>query len=70
MFIYANNGKKGEYQCKVCECLFSEQNRFLKESIIKCPHCLKTLESIKELKDFYVFKCKNNACSYYSTFAD
>jgi len=64
-FLYANNGDKGQYQCKVCGCLFSKKNRFLKEAIIKCPHCLKTLERIKERKDFYVFKCKNNACSYY-----
>src|SRR5690625_58450 len=64
-FIYANNGAKGQYQCKVCSCLFSKKNRFLKEAIIKCPHCLKTLERIKERKDFHVFKCKNNNCSYY-----
>lgn len=64
-FIYANNGDKGQYQCKVCDCLFSKKNRFLKEAIIKCPHCLKTLERIKERKDFYVFKCKNNSCLYY-----
>src|SRR5690625_7767376 len=64
-YLYANNGDKGQYQCKVCGCLFSKKNRFLKEAIIKCPHCLKTLERIKERKDFYVFKYKNNACSYY-----
>ncbi|PWA04330.1 transposase, partial [Pueribacillus theae] len=55
-FLYANNGDKGQYQCKVCACLFSKQNRYLKEAIMKCPHCLKTLEKIKERKDFYVFK--------------
>lgn len=64
-FLYANNGNKGQYQCKVCGCLFSKKNRFLKEAIIKCPHCLKTLERIKERNDFYVFKCKYNSCSYY-----
>ncbi|MUV37525.1 hypothetical protein JNUCC1_01331 [Lentibacillus sp. JNUCC-1] len=64
-YLYANNGGKGQYQCKVCACLFSKQNRYLKQAIIKCPHCLKTLEKIKERKDFYVFKCKNNNCSFY-----
>jgi transposase-like protein len=64
-YLYANNGDKGQYQCKVCACLFSKQNRYLKEAIIKCPHCLKTLEKIKERKDFYVFKCKNDDCSFY-----
>src|SRR5690625_816726 len=65
-YLYANNGDKGQYLCKVCECLFSKKNRFLKEAIFKCPHCLKTLERIKERKDFYVYKCKNNDCSYYT----
>jgi transposase-like protein len=64
-YLYANNGDKGQYQCKVCACLFSKQNRYLKEAVLKCPHCLITLEKIKERKDFYVFKCKNDNCSYY-----
>lgn len=64
-FIYANNGDKGQYECKVCECRFNQKHRFLKEAIIKCPHCLKTLERIKERKSFYVYKCKNNTCAYY-----
>lgn len=65
-YLYANNGDKGQYQCKICDCLFSQQNRYLKEAIIRCPHCLKTLERIKERKDFYVYKCKYNDCSYYT----
>src|SRR5690625_2842441 len=65
-YLYANNGDKGQYLCKVCECLFSKKNRFLKEAIFKCPHCLKALERIKERKDFYVYKCKNNSCSFYT----
>lgn len=65
-YLYANNGDKGQYLCKVCECLFSKKNRFLKEAIFKCPHCFKTLEGIKERKDFYVYKCKNDSCSYYT----
>lgn len=64
-YLYANNGGKGQYQCKVCSNLFNEKNRFLKEAILKCPHCLKTLEKIKERKDFDVYKCKNNDCSHY-----
>ncbi len=64
-YLYANNGDKGQYLCKVCDCLFSKKNRFLKEAILKCPHCLKSLERIKERKDFDVFKCTNNYCSYY-----
>ncbi|MFC7429989.1 hypothetical protein, partial [Nocardia tengchongensis] len=37
-YLYANNGDKGQYQCKVCSCLFSDKNRFSKEAILKCPH--------------------------------
>ena len=64
-YLYANNGDKGQYQCKVCTCLFSRKNRFSKEAILKCPHCLKTLERIKERNDFDIYKCKHNGCSFY-----
>ncbi|WP_099354674.1 DDE-type integrase/transposase/recombinase [Fredinandcohnia onubensis] len=64
-YLYPNNGGKGQYQCKVCKCLFNAKSRYHKELILKCPHCSKSLEKIKERKDFNVFKCKNNDCSYY-----
>ncbi|WP_445677963.1 IS6 family transposase [Robertmurraya sp. FSL R5-0851] len=64
-YLYANNGGKGQYQCKVCTCVFNEKSRYLKEAILKCPHCSKTLEKVKARKDFDVYKCKNNDCSYY-----
>ncbi|WP_456277313.1 DDE-type integrase/transposase/recombinase [Bacillus sp. AK128] len=64
-YLYTNNGDKGQYQCKVCSCLFSDKNRFSKEAVLKCPHCSKNLEKIKERKDFHVFKCKNDECPYY-----
>ena len=64
-YLYVNNGGKGQYLCKVCDCLFNQKSRYLKETILKCPHCLKTLEKIKERKDFHVYKCKNNDCSFY-----
>ena len=64
-YLYANNGDKGQYQCKVCACLFNQKNHYSKEAVIKCPHCTRTLEKVKERKDFFVLKCKNNDCSYY-----
>ena len=64
-YLYPNNGDKGQYQCKICETRFNRQNRYQKEAILLCPHCLKALEKIKERKIFLVHKCKNNACSYY-----
>lgn len=66
-YLYANNGGQGQYLCKVCHCTFNDKNRYLKEAILKCPHCSKALEKIKERKDFHVYKCKNNECSYYQT---
>ncbi|KRG11921.1 hypothetical protein ACA30_20960, partial [Virgibacillus soli] len=59
-YLYANNGNKGQFLCKVCSCLFHDKNRFSKEANFRCPHCAKTLEKVKERKDFSVFKCKNN----------
>lgn len=64
-YLYANNGDKGQYLCKVCDCLFNQKNRFAKEAILKCPHCSYVLERIKERKDFDIYKCKNNGCSFY-----
>lgn len=64
-YLYANNGDKGQFQCKVCSCLFSDKNRFSKEAILKCPHCSKSLDKIKDRKDFFVYKCRNNNCSFY-----
>jgi len=41
----------------VCACLFSDKNRFFsKVAILKCPHCAKTLDKIKEREDFHIFK--------------
>lgn len=64
-YIYDNSGGRGQYRCKVCKSTFNRKNRFSKSVILRCPHCLKTLEKIKERKDFFVYKCKNNECSFY-----
>ncbi|MCX8003297.1 MAG: transposase, partial [Anoxybacillus mongoliensis] len=64
-YVYANNGGKGQYQCKVCHCRFNHRSRFAKEVIFRCPHCLKALEKIKERNDYYIHKCKNDDCSFY-----
>jgi len=66
-YLYANNGASGQYRCKACDCLFNQQNRYQKEAILRCPHCMKTLEKIKERKDFHIWKCKNNQCSFYQS---
>ncbi|PJW16815.1 DDE-type integrase/transposase/recombinase [Geobacillus sp. WSUCF-018B] len=64
-YLYANNGGKGQYQCKVCQCRFNHRNRFKKQAVFRCPHCFQTLEKIKERKNYYIYKCKNNDCPFY-----
>jgi transposase-like protein/DNA-directed RNA polymerase subunit RPC12/RpoP len=66
-YIYRNNGKSKnvQYLCKVCEFVFGDKTDYFKNAAIRCPHCNKVLERIKERKHFYIFKCKNNNCSFY-----
>ncbi|BDU50404.1 DDE-type integrase/transposase/recombinase [Haliovirga abyssi] len=65
IYIYDNNGHKGQFKCKICNTNFHEKNHFAKFVVFKCPHCGKTLEKIKERKDFFVHKCTNKKCSFY-----
>ncbi|BAD74272.1 hypothetical protein GKP29 (plasmid) [Geobacillus kaustophilus HTA426] len=36
-YLYANNGGKGQYQCKVCQCRFNHRNRFTNASGLSLP---------------------------------
>lgn len=65
IYIYDNNGGRGQFLCKVCHSTFNRKNHFSKSIILRCPHCNKALESIKDRKFFVVYKCKNNDCSFY-----
>ena len=63
---YRNNGSKGQFLCKVCGFLFSaEKNRFQKAYELRCPFCSHSLVSIKDRKEFRIWKCVNRSCSYY-----
>ena len=64
-YIYDNTGGRGQYLCKICRLHFNHKNRFSKEAILKCPHCNKTLDKIKQRRNFTIFKCKNDKCYYY-----
>ncbi|MCF6094018.1 DDE-type integrase/transposase/recombinase [Microaerobacter geothermalis] len=64
-YLYDNTGGRGQFWCKVCDCRFNFRNYYSKAAILKCPHCLKTLEKIKERKDFWIFKCKHDDCPFY-----
>lgn len=63
-YLYDNNGGRGQYLCKICNNTFNPNNYHLSVEI-KRPHCNKTLIPTKERKDFIVYKCKNNNCSFY-----
>ncbi len=64
-YLYDNTGGRGQFQCKVCSCTFNYKNRFSKSAILRCPYCSKVLEKIKERKDYYIYKCKSDDCSFY-----
>ncbi|WP_461207905.1 IS6 family transposase [Clostridium sp. DL1XJH146] len=64
-YIYDNNGNRGQYKCKVCDCNFNESNFATNPTIFKCPYCGRTLEKKKDRKHFRVNKCVNPKCSYY-----
>lgn len=63
-YIYDNN-KCGQYLCKICKSTFNLKNKFSKEIVIRCPHCNRILEPIKNRKFFDIYKCTNNSCSFY-----
>lgn len=66
IFLYKNNGSKGQLMCKVCDAKFSpEENRFSKTASLRCPHCSHSLVAKKNRKHFIVHKCVNPKCSYY-----
>jgi transposase-like protein len=64
-YLYDNSGGRGQYECKVCDCHFHEKNRFHKQVILKCPHCLTHLQKIKQRNDFDIFKCTSKKCPEY-----
>ena len=66
IFLYRNNGKKGQLLCKVCQTRFSpDENRFSKKLSLKFPYCSHTLSPKKDRKHFIVHKCINPKCPYY-----
>lgn len=64
-YLYDNNGGKGQFLCKVCTATFHKTDKVLRDVVLKCPHCRCILQKVKNRKDFDVFKCTNNDCSFY-----
>lgn len=65
IYLYDNNGGKGQFFCKVCSENFSYKIIYSKAIKRKCPFCDHTLVKIKERKEFDIYKCKNDDCAYY-----
>ena len=66
IYLYKNNGSKGQLLCKVCDARFSpeEGNRFSSLNL-RCPHCGHSLVHKKDRKHFVIHKCINPQCPYY-----
>ena len=66
IYLYKNNGSKGQILCKVCDALFSpeEGNRFSSLNL-RCPYCSHSLVHKKDRKHFIIHKCVNPKCPYY-----
>ena len=66
IYLYKNNGSKGQLLCKICDAHFSpeEGNRFSSLNL-RCPHCDHSLVHKKDRKHFVIHKCVNPKCSYY-----
>lgn len=66
IYLYRNNGKKGQLLCKICQGVFSpNENGFSKEYTLKCPHCGHSLSHKKDRKHFVIHKCVNPKCPFY-----
>lgn len=64
-YLYKNNGALNQFKCKICSALFSEKNKYSKDILLKCPHCDRALDNIKQRNKFDIYKCRNDDCSYY-----
>lgn len=64
-YLYDNNGKGKQFECKVCSYIFSTNPNPYKDLIFRCPHCNYELSLYHQRNDFNVYKCTNMKCSYY-----
>jgi len=65
IYLYKNNGSKGQLMCKVCDTRFSPEENRHSSIKLRCPHCMHTLVPKKDRKHFIIHKCVNPKCSYY-----
>ena len=65
IYLYKNNGSKGQLLCKVCDAHFSLEESRYSSIKLRCPHCGNALIPKKDRKFFIVHKCVNKKCPYY-----
>ena len=65
IFLYKNNGSKGQMLCKVCDTKFAPKENKFSSTKLRCPHCSNALVPKKNRKHFIIHKCVNPKCSYY-----
>ena len=65
IYLYRNNGSKGQLQCKVCQTLFSPEENRHSSLKLRCPYCTHALVPKKDRKHFIVHKCIYSKCPYY-----
>jgi len=63
LYIYNNNGSRGQFLCKVCNSTFFP---FVpsKDADPYCPYCGYKLDMAKKRKSFDVYRCPNQSCVY------
>ncbi len=64
-YLYNNNGKGIQFECKVCSFIFSTNPNKDKDIVLKCPHCKYQLDLYHHRDDFDVYRCKNDNCPFY-----
>ena len=65
IYLYKNNGSKGQLQCKVCKNNFTPDDIRHTSIKLRCPYCTHTLVPKRDRKHFIVHKCVNPKCPYY-----
>lgn len=53
LFLYKNNGSKGQILCKVCDAKFSPEDSRFSSVKLRCPHCGNALVPKKKQEIFH-----------------
>lgn len=64
-YLYDNNGKQQQFECKVCSYIFSLNHNKQKDVVLKCPHCKYQLSLYHHREEFDVYRCPNSKCPFY-----